>query len=130
MCELIIYNRRRNISVNNVLFYYNPNSSAHATNWCLYINPSTAEFIYDIQKNPMGWTTGILQAGRGNAAPVFLVLSQNSTTLITNGIGTTKLPCSAEFISTVYQPWNSIFLSQQNSHSRLISRRNSLPNRA
>jgi hypothetical protein len=38
-------------------------------------------------------------------------------------------PCSAELISTAYQPWNSIFLSQQNSHSRLISRRNSLPNR-
>jgi hypothetical protein len=29
--------------------------------------------------------------------------------------------CSAELISTVYQPWNSVFLSQQNSHSRLIS---------
>jgi hypothetical protein len=38
-------------------------------------------------------------------------------------------PCSAELISTAYQPWNSVFLSQQNSHSRLISRRNSLPNR-
>jgi hypothetical protein len=38
-------------------------------------------------------------------------------------------PCSAEFISTAYQPWNNVFLSQQNSHSRLISRRNSLPNR-
>jgi hypothetical protein len=29
-------------------------------------------------------------------------------------------PCSAELISTAYQPWNSVFLSQQNSHSRLI----------
>jgi hypothetical protein len=38
-------------------------------------------------------------------------------------------PCSAELISTAYQPWNSVFLSQQNSHSRLISRKNSLPNR-
>jgi hypothetical protein len=37
-------------------------------------------------------------------------------------------PCSAELISTAYQPWNSVFLSQKNSHSRLISRRNSLPN--
>jgi hypothetical protein len=41
----------------------------------------------------------------------------------------TTIPCSAPFISTVYQPWNSIFLSQQNSHRRLISHRNSLPNR-
>jgi hypothetical protein len=39
-------------------------------------------------------------------------------------------PCSAELISTAYQPWYSIFLSQRNSHSRLISRRNSLSNRA
>jgi hypothetical protein len=39
-------------------------------------------------------------------------------------------PCSAELISTAYQPWNSVFLSQQNSHSRLISQKNSLPNRA
>jgi hypothetical protein len=38
-------------------------------------------------------------------------------------------PCSAELISTAYQPWNSVFLSHQNSHSRLISRINSLPNR-
>jgi hypothetical protein len=38
-------------------------------------------------------------------------------------------PCSAELIRTAYQPWNSVFLSQQNSHSRLISRKNSLPNR-
>jgi hypothetical protein len=38
-------------------------------------------------------------------------------------------PCSAALISTAYQPWYSIFLSQQNSHSRLISRRNNLPNR-
>jgi hypothetical protein len=38
-------------------------------------------------------------------------------------------PCSAELISTTYQPWNSIFLSQQISHSRLISQKNSLPNR-
>jgi hypothetical protein len=29
--------------------------------------------------------------------------------------------CSAELISTAYQPWNSVFLSQQNSHSRFIS---------
>jgi hypothetical protein len=29
-----------------------------------------------------------------------------------------------------YQPWNSIFLSQQISHSQLISQKNSLPNRA
>jgi hypothetical protein len=35
----------------------------------------------------------------------------------------------AELISMAYQPWYSVFLSQQNSHSRLISRRNSLPNR-
>jgi hypothetical protein len=39
-------------------------------------------------------------------------------------------PCSAELISTAYQPWNSIFLSQQISHSRLINQKNSLPNRA
>jgi hypothetical protein len=32
-------------------------------------------------------------------------------------------PCSAELISTAYQPWNSIFLSQQISHSRLISQK-------
>jgi hypothetical protein len=38
-------------------------------------------------------------------------------------------PCSAALISTAYQPWYSVFLSQQNSHSRLISCRNSLPNR-
>jgi hypothetical protein len=30
-------------------------------------------------------------------------------------------PCSAELISTAYQPWNNVFLSQQISHSRLIS---------
>jgi hypothetical protein len=36
--------------------------------------------------------------------------------------------CSAALISTAYQPWYSVFLSQQNSHSRLISRRNILPN--
>jgi hypothetical protein len=39
-----------------------------------------------------------------------------------------QAPCSAELISTAYQPWNSVFLSHQNSHNRLISRRNSLPN--
>jgi hypothetical protein len=39
-------------------------------------------------------------------------------------------PCSAELISTAYQPWNSVFLSQQISHNRLISQKNSLPNRA
>jgi hypothetical protein len=42
-------------------------------------------------------------------------------------------PCSAELISMAYQPWNSVFLSQQISHSRLISqkkKKNSLPNRA
>jgi hypothetical protein len=39
-------------------------------------------------------------------------------------------PCSAELISTAYQPWNSIFLSQQINHSRFISQKNSLPNRA
>jgi hypothetical protein len=43
---------------------------------------------------------------------------------------TEVVPCSAELISTAYQPWNSIFLSQQISHSRLISQKNSLPNRA
>jgi hypothetical protein len=37
--------------------------------------------------------------------------------------------CSAELISTAYQPWNSVFLSQQISHSWLISQKNSLPNR-
>jgi hypothetical protein len=41
-----------------------------------------------------------------------------------------QTPCSAELISTAYQPWNSVFLSQQISHSRLISQKNSLPNRA
>jgi hypothetical protein len=30
---------------------------------------------------------------------------------------------SAELISTAYQPWNSIFLSQQNNHSRFISQK-------
>jgi hypothetical protein len=55
--------------------------------------------------------------------------------LYKNGFGSLGLlvrshsPCSAELISMAYQPWYSIFLSQQNSHSRLISRRNSLPNR-
>jgi hypothetical protein len=39
-------------------------------------------------------------------------------------------PCSAELISTAYQPWNSVFLSQQINHSRLISQKNSLPNMA
>jgi hypothetical protein len=38
-------------------------------------------------------------------------------------------PLLAALISTAYQPWNSVFLSRQNSHSRLISRTNSLPNR-
>jgi hypothetical protein len=32
-------------------------------------------------------------------------------------------PRSAELISTAYQPWNSVFLSQQISHSRLISQK-------
>jgi hypothetical protein len=32
-------------------------------------------------------------------------------------------PCSAELISTAYQPWNSVFLSHQISHSRLISQK-------
>jgi hypothetical protein len=32
-------------------------------------------------------------------------------------------PCSAELVSTAYQPWNSVFLSQQISHSRLISQK-------
>jgi hypothetical protein len=31
--------------------------------------------------------------------------------------------CSAELISTAYQPWNSVFLSQQISHSRLIRKK-------
>jgi hypothetical protein len=34
-----------------------------------------------------------------------------------------RTPCSAELISTAYQPWNSVFLSQQISHSRLISQK-------
>jgi hypothetical protein len=38
-------------------------------------------------------------------------------------------PCSVALISTAYQLWYSVFLSQQNSHSRLISRKNSLPTR-
>jgi hypothetical protein len=38
-------------------------------------------------------------------------------------------PCSAELISTAYQPWNNVFLLQQISHSRLISQKSSLPNR-
>jgi hypothetical protein len=37
--------------------------------------------------------------------------------------GQTRSTCSAELISTAYQPWNSVFLSQQNSHSRLISKK-------
>jgi hypothetical protein len=42
----------------------------------------------------------------------------------------TLSPCSAELISTAYQPWNSVFLSQQISHNRLISqKKNSLLNR-
>jgi hypothetical protein len=41
----------------------------------------------------------------------------------------TKSPCSAALISMTYQLWYSVFFSQQNSHSRLINRRNSLPNR-
>jgi hypothetical protein len=32
-------------------------------------------------------------------------------------------PCSAELIRTAYQPWNSVFLLQQISHSRLISQK-------
>jgi hypothetical protein len=31
--------------------------------------------------------------------------------------------CSAELISTAYQPWNSVFLSQQISHSRFINKK-------
>jgi hypothetical protein len=34
-----------------------------------------------------------------------------------------RSPCSAELISTAYQPWNSIFFSQQISHSRLINKK-------
>jgi hypothetical protein len=37
--------------------------------------------------------------------------------------GGSQSPCSAELISTAYQPWNSVFLSQQISHSRLISQK-------
>jgi hypothetical protein len=44
-------------------------------------------------------------------------------------ISSKAYPCSAELISTAYQPWNSVFLSQQISYSRLISQKNSLPNR-
>jgi hypothetical protein len=36
--------------------------------------------------------------------------------------------CSLEFISTVYQLWYNIFLSQQNNISRLIRRKNHQPN--
>jgi hypothetical protein len=43
---------------------------------------------------------------------LFLIGSGNKWTL-----------CSAELISTAYQPWNSVFLSQQISHSRLISQK-------
>jgi hypothetical protein len=32
-------------------------------------------------------------------------------------------------LKNAYQPWYSVFLSQQNSHSRLINCKNSLPNR-
>jgi hypothetical protein len=32
-------------------------------------------------------------------------------------------PCSAELISTAYQSWNSVFFSQQISHSRFISKK-------
>jgi hypothetical protein len=38
------------------------------------------------------------------------------------------LAYSLELISLTYQPWNSIFLSQQISFSRFISRRNHQPN--
>jgi hypothetical protein len=38
-------------------------------------------------------------------------------------------PCSLKLISTAYQPWYSVFLSQQNSISRLISHRNHQSNR-
>jgi hypothetical protein len=34
-----------------------------------------------------------------------------------------SIPCSAELISTAYQLWNSVFLSQQISHSRLIKKK-------
>jgi hypothetical protein len=39
--------------------------------------------------------------------------------ILCNGLFT--IPCSAELISTAYQPWNDVFFSQQNSHSRLIT---------
>jgi hypothetical protein len=43
--------------------------------------------------------------------------------------GPTNRPCSLELISIAYQTWyNIFFLSQQNSFSRLISRRNHQPN--
>ena len=38
-------------------------------------------------------------------------------------------PCSLDRISHAYQPWYSVFLSQQNSISRLISHRNDQANR-
>ena len=38
------------------------------------------------------------------------------------------LECSLELISLAYQSWYIVFLSQQNSISRLISRRNHQPN--
>jgi hypothetical protein len=41
-----------------------------------------------------------------------------------------SVPCSLELISPAYQSWYNIFLSQQNSISRLIGRRNHHPNRA
>jgi hypothetical protein len=39
------------------------------------------------------------------------------------GFVTLTFPCSAELISTAYQPWNGVFLSQQISNSRLISQK-------
>jgi hypothetical protein len=41
-----------------------------------------------------------------------------------------KKPCSLELIISTYQPWYNVFFPQQNSISRLISRRNHQPNRS
>jgi hypothetical protein len=54
-----------------------------------------------------------------------LLLERDTRTLPSFSIflSVKTIPCSAELISTAYQPWNSVFLSQQISHSRLISKK-------
>jgi hypothetical protein len=57
------------------------------------------------------------------AWPNFIQLNLDASFMGIKYIDMALSPCSAELISTAYQPWNSVFLSQQISHSRLISQK-------